>query len=107
MAAGLVPARRGLAAAKLLQPGPNLYESIGVVPLVNCRGTFTIITGSVSLRISQKIQGTSLSYDFRGTVEGDNMKGTVSMATARPNGPRSRSARDSSQYYGLKLQGAV
>lgn len=49
LAAGLVPARRGLAAGKALQVGPNLYESIGVTPLVNCRGTFTIITGSLTL----------------------------------------------------------
>jgi D-glucosaminate-6-phosphate ammonia-lyase len=27
----------------------NLYESIGVVPLINCRGTFTIISGSLTL----------------------------------------------------------
>ena len=28
---------------------PSIYESIGVRPIVNCRGTFTIITGSQSL----------------------------------------------------------
>ena len=52
LAAGMLPARRGLGAAatgKALQVGPNLYESIGVEPLVNCRGTFTIITGSQTL----------------------------------------------------------
>ncbi len=27
----------------------NLYENIGVVPLINCRGTFTIISGSQTL----------------------------------------------------------
>jgi seryl-tRNA(Sec) selenium transferase len=27
--------------------GPNIYESIGVEPIINCRGTFTIIGGSV------------------------------------------------------------
>ncbi len=32
-----------------LKLGSNLYESIGVRPLVNCRGTFTIISGSQSL----------------------------------------------------------
>jgi uncharacterized pyridoxal phosphate-dependent enzyme len=37
------------AAAGALQIGPNIYESIGVRPIVNCRGTFTIITGSQSL----------------------------------------------------------
>ena len=29
--------------------GAGLYESIGVEPLINCRGTFTIITGSQTL----------------------------------------------------------
>jgi L-seryl-tRNA(Ser) seleniumtransferase len=54
LATGLLPARGAAAAAaatsgKALQIGPNLYESIGVTPLVNCRGTFTIISGSLSL----------------------------------------------------------
>jgi seryl-tRNA(Sec) selenium transferase len=30
-----------------LSIGPNIYESIGVDPIINCRGTFTIIGGSV------------------------------------------------------------
>ncbi len=29
--------------------GPNIYESIGVEPIINCRGTFTIIGGSLEL----------------------------------------------------------
>ncbi len=29
--------------------GPSIYESIGVRPIVNCKGTFTIISGSQSL----------------------------------------------------------
>jgi uncharacterized pyridoxal phosphate-dependent enzyme len=50
LAAGLLPARRTAAAtSKALEVGPSLYESIGVTPLVNCRGTFTIITGSLTL----------------------------------------------------------
>jgi len=50
MTVGLLPARRAAAATtKALALGPNLYESIGVTPIVNCRGTFTIITGSQSL----------------------------------------------------------
>ncbi len=28
---------------------PNVYEAIGVRPLINCKGTFTIITGSLTL----------------------------------------------------------
>lgn len=37
---------------QLIQPGelnigPNIFQSIGVEPIINCRGTFTIIGGSV------------------------------------------------------------
>ncbi len=39
----------GSAEASPLNIGSAMYESIGVKPLVNCRGTFTIISGSLSL----------------------------------------------------------
>jgi seryl-tRNA(Sec) selenium transferase len=29
-----------------LKPGPEIFQSIGVEPIINCRGTFTIIGGS-------------------------------------------------------------
>ncbi|MEN6606090.1 MAG: Cys/Met metabolism pyridoxal-phosphate-dependent protein, partial [Bryobacteraceae bacterium] len=32
-----------------LRIGPNIYQSIGVRPVINCKGTFTIISGSLSL----------------------------------------------------------
>jgi D-glucosaminate-6-phosphate ammonia-lyase len=32
-----------------LTPGPQIYQSIGVEPVINCRGTFTIIGGSIEL----------------------------------------------------------
>ena len=32
-----------------LKIGPDIYRSIGVEPVINCRGTFTIIGGSVEL----------------------------------------------------------
>ena len=32
-----------------LKAGPEIYQSIGVEPIINCRGTFTIIGGSVEL----------------------------------------------------------
>jgi D-glucosaminate-6-phosphate ammonia-lyase len=32
-----------------LQAGPEIYQSIGVEPVINCRGTFTIIGASVEL----------------------------------------------------------
>jgi len=38
-----VPATAGL------QLGKNIYESIGVRPLINCRGTLTVIGGSIEL----------------------------------------------------------
>lgn len=37
----------GLLPSGPLVIGPNIYESIGVDPVINCRGTFTIIGGSV------------------------------------------------------------
>jgi len=39
----------GRAAAAPLDLGPDIYRSIGVRPLINARGTFTIITGSQTL----------------------------------------------------------
>ena len=47
--AGLMPAAAQAAPSKGLQLGPTLYESIGVKPLINARGTFTIISGSTML----------------------------------------------------------
>ncbi|MFA6945956.1 MAG: hypothetical protein WC220_08635, partial [Pedobacter sp.] len=32
-----------------LTPGPQIFQSIGVEPVINCRGTFTIIGGSIEL----------------------------------------------------------
>jgi L-seryl-tRNA(Ser) seleniumtransferase len=32
-----------------LQLGPDIYQSIGVRPLINCRGTLTVISGSLEL----------------------------------------------------------
>ena len=37
------------AATGPLKPGPEIYQSIGVEPVINCRGTFTIIGASVEL----------------------------------------------------------
>jgi D-glucosaminate-6-phosphate ammonia-lyase len=33
-----------------LATGPNIFQSIGVEPIINCRGTFTIIGGSIERR---------------------------------------------------------
>jgi seryl-tRNA(Sec) selenium transferase len=40
-------ARTTAEAAGPLTAGPQIYQSIGVEPIINCRGTFTIIGGSV------------------------------------------------------------
>src|ERR1700712_4855269 len=56
-----VPAQ--LATAASLDLGANLYQSIGVKPVVNCRGTFTIITGSQSLpEVKKAMEQASHSY---------------------------------------------
>ena len=44
--AGITPQT---ASAAQMELSAKLYDSIGVKPIVNCRGTFTIITGSQSL----------------------------------------------------------
>jgi L-seryl-tRNA(Ser) seleniumtransferase len=41
--------RLGAAPMRQLELGSSIYESVGVRPLVNCKGTFTIITGSQTL----------------------------------------------------------
>lgn len=48
-AGGLFAATQIKAPAAPLSLTPTLYESIGVRPIINARGTFTIITGSQSL----------------------------------------------------------
>jgi len=46
---GGMDAEAASAPAGPLTPGPQIYQSIGVEPVINCRGTFTIIGGSVEL----------------------------------------------------------
>jgi uncharacterized pyridoxal phosphate-dependent enzyme len=51
------------APAKALEFSENLYPSIGVTPLVNCRGTYTIITGSQSLpEVKRAMEAASHAY---------------------------------------------
>ena len=45
----LLPGFRGKSQAAALRIGPDIYQSIGVKPVINCKGTFTIISGSQSL----------------------------------------------------------
>ena len=46
---GAAGGSQSAASAKPLAIGPDLYESIGVKPVINCKGTFTIMSGSISL----------------------------------------------------------
>lgn len=46
---GLIAASQAVGQTAPLEYSPRLYESIGVRPVINARGTFTIITGSQSL----------------------------------------------------------
>lgn len=48
-AAAAEPVAQASAAGAGLRLGPEIYQSIGVRPFVNARGTFTIITGSTML----------------------------------------------------------
>src|ERR1700733_11393601 len=51
------------APAATLELGANLYQSIGVTPLVNCRGTYTIISGSQKLpEVKRAMEAASHSY---------------------------------------------
>ena len=51
------------APAPALELGENLYQSIGVTPLVNCRGTYTIITGSQTLpEVKRAMEAASHAY---------------------------------------------
>lgn len=46
-----------------LQLGPDIYKSIGVRPLINCRGTFTVISGSTELpEVRSAVEAGALSH---------------------------------------------
>lgn len=50
-----------------LSPDENIYRSIGVEPVINCRGTFTIIGGSIErpqvLKAQEAASGHFVQYD--------------------------------------------
>ncbi len=51
------------AASTGLRAGPDLYQSIGVRPLINARGTFTIISGSTMLpEVRAAMDGAAQKY---------------------------------------------
>lgn len=55
------------ASSPLLRPGSNIYEAIGVDTVINCRGTFTIIGGSIErpqvLEAIHAASGNFVQYD--------------------------------------------
>src|ERR1700677_1512544 len=63
-ATSLLPAAGHAAPSPVSVPtGPNLYEEIGVRPLINAKGTYTIISGSLSLpEVKQAMEEASRHY---------------------------------------------
>lgn len=62
-ATGLFGGSAAPASASPLRIGANIYESIGVRPLINCKGTFTIISGSLTLpEVKQAMEEASRHY---------------------------------------------
>jgi uncharacterized pyridoxal phosphate-dependent enzyme len=63
-AASLLPsASQAEKAPASVSAGPNLYEQIGVRPLINAKGTYTIISGSLSLpEVKQAMEEASRHY---------------------------------------------
>ena len=63
IAAFVRPSPAPAAEAGALQIGPKIFESIGVRPLINAKGTFTIVTGSQSLpEVKQAMMEASKHY---------------------------------------------
>ena len=63
-AAGLAPGlASSAAAAPKLSVGTDMYKSIGVRPVINCKGTFTVMSGSLMLpECSQAMQQASQNF---------------------------------------------
>ena len=65
-----------------LEIGANMYRSIGVRPLINARGTFTIITGSQTLpEVKRAMEQASRSY-----VQMDELMDSVGQRLAELSG---------------------
>lgn len=65
-----------------LTPGPQIYQSIGVEPVINCRGTFTIIGGSVERpEVRAAMDAASRYY-----VQMDELAGAVGQRLAELTG---------------------
>ena len=78
LAAGALPAMGEAANAPAAKGATNVYRAIGVRPLINARGTFTIITGSESLpQVKQAMDEASRAY-----VQMDELMAGVSQRLA-------------------------
>lgn len=61
-AAGTLAPAVARASAAIDATGPNIYEAIGVRPLINCKGTYTIISGSLTLPEVKKAMDEASRY---------------------------------------------
>jgi len=72
----------GGAEAGPLKAGPEIYQSIGVEPIINCRGTFTIIGGSVERPEVRAAMDAASKY----FVQMDELAGAVGQRLAELTG---------------------
>ncbi len=70
------------AVAAPLELGPDMYRSIGVRPIINARGTFTIITGSQTLPEVKR----AMDLASRGFVQMDELMDAVGQRLAELTG---------------------
>ncbi|HUQ91818.1 MAG TPA: aminotransferase class V-fold PLP-dependent enzyme [Bryobacteraceae bacterium] len=73
---------QAMAATGPLRPGPEIYQSIGVEPVINCRGTFTIIGASVELPEVRAAMDAASRY----FVQLDELAGAVGQRLAELTG---------------------
>jgi D-glucosaminate-6-phosphate ammonia-lyase len=85
-AAGLAPGlASSAAAAPKLSVGTDMYKSIGVRPVINCKGTFTVMSGSLMLpECSQAMQQASQNF-----VQMDELMAAVGARLAEITGAES------------------
>ena len=60
--------RRDAHHRKETEPGPDIYKSIGIRPFINCRGTLTVISGSLELSEFVRPKTAPLSTSSRSTT---------------------------------------
>ena len=91
-AAGLAPGlASSAAAAPKLSMGTDMYKSIGVRPVINCKGTFTVMSGSLMLpECSQAMQQASQNF-----VQMDELMAAVGERLAEITGALSKSPSNS------------